>query len=139
MSSFSNVPQNMQYWNSTVDEIVTARLQMAHNLVDIYDVRCVAISTIVPRDNPRWLTASQYRSKADAVNHYTSREIIPNSSIYFHRHKGFWRDDTNQVADTSRWSTDGVHPNTQEGMKKYMKSITRCLHHTIKSISTLND
>ena len=122
------------------DDIAKAKVDMAKELAFTYDVRRVAITTILPRDRLRHLTVQEFREKVDQVNKQTSSlASSSNQVLHFHRHKGFWRDTHHQVADTSSWSTDGVHPNDEEGMTKFKKSITKCIHTMIKTCHNLDN
>ena len=114
-----------------VDLIVSNRIRLATQILSDYDVYAVSLSTITPRDTPRHLSPDQFREKALEVNIKTNKQSTP--PIYFHKHVGFWRDESGTPTDTTCFSTDGVHPNTPEGIHKYRKSITKCMHNLIKS------
>lgn len=118
--------------SASVDSIVKSRIEMANQLINIYDMYMVALCSILPRDSVRNYTPVEFRERALAVNIATSDQLKSLPSIYFHKHKGFWRDSGNNEISTLEWSNDGVHPN-EIGMATYQKSITRCIHHLTKA------
>jgi hypothetical protein len=118
---------------ATPQEVAEARVKFAQLLHDNYDISFLALSTILPRDNPRSMDPDRFRLKMDETNTLTSQLISGISCLYFHRHRGFWRDSEGNVADTTLWSTDGVHPNTDQAISKYQRSMTSCMHNMIKT------
>ena len=114
------------------DEITIHKVELAHNLIQLYDVRLVALTTILPRETCRSVTPGLFREKAHLVNLITSRLLEDHPNIVFLKHKGFWKDAVGKRISTSTWSTDGVHPDTDLGRKKYQKSLTACLHDLVK-------
>lgn len=122
---------------ATPQEVAEAKLSLANTLTTTYDISYVALTSILPRDSLRYLSPDLFREKALQANLTTSNLTLTTPLICFHRHKGFWRDHQGTTANTTEWSTDGVHTNTEIGMRKYQKSITRCLHNMIKTCHSL--
>lgn len=120
------------------EEIAQHKLTMAKELLGL-GVRMVVLTTILPRDVTRTIPAIHYRAKAESTNNYTSflvNEDPQSDHLLFHAHRGFWRDANHNITDTTSWSTDGIHPDTQSGIAKYRASITSAIHKLIKTDRT---
>ena len=101
------------------DDIGIHKVELAHNLIQLYDVRLVALTTILPRDTCRSVSPRLFREEAHMVNLMTSRLTEEHPNIVFLKHKDFSMYPTGNRISTSTWSTDGVHPNIDMGRKKY--------------------
>ena len=117
---------------SSPQEIALAKFSLANEIIQTYDVQALALSTILPRDSVRNIPMDLFMPKLMEANSLTSSMLSNSPCIYFHKHKGFWRDSKLNPTDTKSWSTDGIHTNTPEGMSKYRKSVTKCLHNLLK-------
>jgi len=58
-----------------------------------------------------------YNTEVDSFNHEMISILQPLESMAFWKHKGFLHTEV-------PYTTDGVHPNTSSGKKKYRRSVT---------------
>ena len=120
------------------DDIAINKVDLAYNLIQLYDVRVVALTTIIPRDSCRNISEREFREKALLVNMMTNQLTEEHPNVIFFKYRSFWTDEVGKRVSTVGWSTDGVHPNTEVGMRKYKKNITSCLHEVVKSYRKLD-
>jgi len=84
-----------------------------------YEIRSVAVGSILPRVGPTW---SSYNQRVSATNRYL-RELAANEpSVHFWRHRGF-----SARCAINPFSADGVHPHAQRGMPKYVRSVRHAI------------
>ena len=121
-----------------LQEILSTKIALADQLINNHDLISVAFCSVLPRDVARHISPALFRHRAEQFNIMSESQTKPLKHIFFHRHKGFWRDANLNPVDTSLWSTDGIHPNTQAGMDKYRASITKCIHRMIKTANNLD-
>ena len=84
-----------------------------------YDIRSVALGSILPRVGSSW---NSYNQRVSATNRYL-RELAANEPcVYFWRHRGF-----SARCAINPFSADGVHPHAQRGMPKYVRSVRHAI------------
>ena len=105
---------------STPHQVSGSVANFATSLTRTYGIRHVTICQIVSRHNCTGrLTPAQFADLANKINQHLARMCDGEESLSFHAHEGL------TDRKITLWSRDGIHPNTREGRKLYIRSLQR--------------
>ena len=112
-------------------QVATKLLELADILRSRYHVNTVIIASVLHRETHlRHITPAQFSTAAYQTNNYLKNFADTHPHVFYHLHKGFWA----HPSDT--WSRDGVHPNTQAGRKKYVKSVRKAVFAALQTFTS---
>ena len=113
------------------DVLARQTFDFAKHIMHRFDVKIVVIMELLERTGRgRYATSSvsEFRTAANKFNNEMKDLVLEQSDderVYFWHHRGL-------VQDSHKFIGDGCHL-TDEGMKKYFKSVRRCvLQHSSK-------
>ena len=109
-------------------KVANALVSYAKLLRLSYHVRYVVLLSIVRRKRCRRATQDQFWDRAYEVNKLLGSMTQNTAGIDFVVLKGFSKcPDGKTVLPVDDWSGDGIHPDDDEGGKKYLRNIRGCL------------
>ena len=112
-------------------QVATKLVELAHTLRSRYHVNTVIISSILNRQaHLKHITPEQFATAAYQTNNYVKNFLDSHPQLTYHVHKGFW------AHSSDIWSRDGVHPNTQAGRQKYVKSIRKAVFTALQTFTS---
>ena len=115
----NDLAQGESPWQSAVDTYLIAK-----ELVESYYC-LVYICGALHRESGMSNTVLNMKNLVLDFNDDLKELCVGEEFIFFHRHRGFWEDESHHVLPVEFWSKDGIHPNSFEGRDKYKNSIRR--------------
>lgn len=124
----------------SVKSICAALIDTALMLRDRYAVQQIVVCSCLRRNRRIGaLNPSQFDDLAGSLNRLLrdASKAIP--EIHYHTHRGFWNYEGGDLKPVSEWSSDGIHPTTDnrtplDGMNKYITSLRRAIYEAIKRL-----
>ena len=126
--------------NPNLDVQVIADQIMAHAeaACELFKVRLVVITSVIMREKGlQGYTKEQFLAKAEALNSILLNMTASTTNILFHKHPGFSTSHDGSPLPMSHISRDGIHPNTFDGRRKYVRSITSAIHKAVKRVNLM--
>ncbi len=108
-----------------IGDVVDLILAYARALRDLYGCKAVRVCSILYRKMPATarVTTDAFSRHPDVANERLRQALVSEPYISFHPHSRLVGS-----LDPSKWSRDGIHPNSQEGRKHYKASMREALH-----------
>ena len=104
-------------------------IQTAEELLEIENIKMVTICSLLRRDD-RNIGQDKSFHKTYVFNNILKEFCDKSKIIKFHRHEGFG-------TPITKWTKDGIHPNSPLGRKNYKRSIRSAAFRTVTAISKL--
>lgn len=108
------------------EEIAKRLIQLAKELLNAGKIKIVTICSLLRRES----TMSKDPQKTYKVNKLLKEACAKYVLIRYHHHEGFG-------TPITKWTKDGIHPNTYSGRKNYKRSIRTAVFRTVNSINKL--
>jgi hypothetical protein len=90
----------------------------------------IIINGILPRTAGMTASAETFQDNADLYNRFLKNICETSTNLVYNKLRGFthtWIDNIEQKKPVSDWSTDGIHCNTIESMKRYRTRIKQAI------------
>ena len=126
--------------NQNVDtrEIADQIFAHAEAARDLFNVRAVVIFSVIKRENGLQSCSKElFLERAGSLNSLLFKKTANERQIHFRKHPGFETTHEGAPLPMSHISRDGIHPNTPDGRRKYIRSVTSAIHFAIKQANSL--